>query len=191
MNAPVSVEQFIKTALQPMHHFEVDVIAGDANAAAYKYNRRQENQDLHNSSVAIVSREMRREVNTGRFFERRLHVDCSANNHSSRRSSASDLDCCFMVILSWRKPPGPNLRDKTQGNEKRQVEVNSYCKAIEGLLRAMAGKIHPESDDVDNSMIAPQDYDVRQPGRVLELRNRSLDTTNKSVVALAHSCDHS
>ena len=65
MNAPVSVEQIIQTVLQQVHHFEVDVIAGDANAAAYKYNKRQENQDLHSSSVAIMLREMRREVNTG------------------------------------------------------------------------------------------------------------------------------
>ena len=82
-------------------------------------------------------------------------------------------------------PPGPrilrklwsNLREQTQGNEKRQVEDNSYCKAIEGLLRATARKIYQESEDVDNPMIAPQDCDVRQSRRVLELRNRSLDTT--------------
>ena len=199
MNAPVSVKQFIKTVLQQVHHFEVDVIAGDANAAAYKYNKRQENQELHSLSVAIMLREMRREVNTGRPLESRLHIDYSTNNHFSQRSSASDLDCCFMAILSWRKPPGPsimrklwsNLRKQTQGNEKRQVEDNSYCKTIEGLLRATARKIHPEAEDVDNPMIAPQDYDVRQSGRVLELRNRSLDTTNRSVLVFSYSCDHS
>ena len=54
---------------------KVDVIAGDANAAAYKCNKRQENQDLHNSSVATTLREMRREVNTGRQFESRLRID--------------------------------------------------------------------------------------------------------------------
>ena len=170
MNAPVSVRPFIKTVLQQVHHLKVDAIAGDPNAAAYKYNKRQENQDLHNSSVAIMLRDMRRQVNTGRPFESRLHFDYSTNNHSSQRSSASDLDCCFMAILSWRKPFGPrilrklwsNLREQTQGNEKRQVEDNSYCKAIEGLLRAMARKIHPEAEDVDNPMIARQDYDVRQ-----------------------------
>ena len=89
-------------------------------------------------------------------------------------------------------PPGPrimrklwsNLREQTQGNEKRQVEDNSYCKTIEGLLSATARKIFPESEDIDNPMIAPQDFVVRQSGRVLELRNRSLDTTNRSVLAL-------
>ena len=84
--------------------FKVDVIAGDANAAAYKYYKEQEYQDLHNSSVAVMSREMPREVNTVRTFESRLHIDYSTNNHFSQMSSASDLDCCFMAILSWRKP---------------------------------------------------------------------------------------
>ena len=69
MNAPVSVQQIIKTVLQQVQHFKVDVITGDANAAAYKYNKRQENQDLHSLSVAIMVREMRREVNTGRHLK--------------------------------------------------------------------------------------------------------------------------
>ena len=38
-----------------------------------------------------------------------------------------------------------------------------------------------------NSMIAPQDCDVRQSGRVLELQNRDLWI----VLALLHSRDHS
>ena len=60
-NAPASVRQFFKTVLQQVHHFKVDVIAGVATAA-YKYYKRQEYQDLHNSSVAIMLREMQREV---------------------------------------------------------------------------------------------------------------------------------
>ena len=199
MNAPVSFKQFIKTVLQQVHHFEVDVNAGHPNGAAYKYHKRQENQDLHSLSVAIMLREMRREVNTGRTLESMLHIDYSTNNHFSQRSSASDLDCGYMAMLSWRMPPGPrimrklwsNLREHTQGNEKRQVEDNSYCETIEGLLRATARKIHPEAEDVDNPMIAPQDFVVRQSGRVLELRNRSLDTTNRSVLVFSYSCNHS
>ena len=81
-------------------HFKVDVIAGDANAVAYKYCKRQEHQDLHNSSVAIMLRKMQREVNTGRPFESRLHIDFSSNYHSSQLSSASDLDCCFYWLFS-------------------------------------------------------------------------------------------
>ena len=47
MNAPVSVKQFIKTVLQQVHHFEVDD----------KYKKRQEYQELHNSSVVIMLRD--------------------------------------------------------------------------------------------------------------------------------------
>ena len=34
MKSPLCVRQFFKTVLQQVHHFKVDVIAGDANAAA-------------------------------------------------------------------------------------------------------------------------------------------------------------
>ena len=36
-----------------------------------------------------------------------------------------------------------------------------------------ARKGYPDPENVDNSMIAPQDYDARQSGRVLELQNRN------------------
>ena len=81
-----------------MHHFKIDVIAGDANAAAYEYYKRQEYQDLHNS-LAIMLGEMQPEVSTGRPFEGRLHIDYSIDVHSSQLSSASDLDCSFVVNL--------------------------------------------------------------------------------------------
>ena len=100
MNAHVFLRQFFKTVLHLLLHFKVDVIAGDAIAAAYKYHKHQEDQDLHNSSVAIMSREMQREVNTGRPFESRHHIDYDTKNHSSQLSSASDHNCCFMAILS-------------------------------------------------------------------------------------------
>ena len=81
----LSCPAVFKTVLQKVHHFKVDVVVGDANAAAL----------LKKSSVAVVLREMQREVNTGRPFEN------SNNNHFSQLRSASDLDCCFMAILSW------------------------------------------------------------------------------------------
>ena len=94
---------FWSTVFQKLF-FKVDVIAGDANAAAYKYYKKQEYQDLHNSSVAVMSREMQREVHTVRTFESRLHIDFSTNNHFSQLGSASGRDCCLMAILSRRKP---------------------------------------------------------------------------------------
>ena len=60
-------------------------------------------QDLHNSSVAVMLRDMPREVNTGRTSESGRHIDYFTNNHSFS-GSASDLDCCFMAFLSRRKP---------------------------------------------------------------------------------------
>ena len=69
MTAPGSVRKIFKTVLQPVYNFEVDVIAGDANLAAYKFYKRQDYQDLHNSSVAVMLRELQREGNRGRPFE--------------------------------------------------------------------------------------------------------------------------
>ena len=169
------------TVLHQVHHFKVDVIAGDANAAANRYYKKQECQDLHNSSVVVMLREMKCDVNEGQPFESRLHIDYY-HNHFSQLRSASDLDCCFMAFLSLVKPPGPrimrklwsNSRERTQGNEKRQNEDSSYPKGIEVLLRETARKACEDLESVDNPMIALQDYDVRQSGRVLELQNRDL-----------------
>ena len=180
MNAPYRVRQFFKTVLQQVYHFKVHVNAGDANAAAYRYYRRQEHQDPHNSSVAIMLREMQREVNAGRPFESRLHIDYSTHDHSSQLTSASDLDCCFMAILSWGKPAGPRIMRKLwrnlreQGNEKKQMEDNSCLRGVESQLWATARRIYPKSEYADNPMVAPPENDVRQSGRVLELQNRNL-----------------
>ena len=184
MKEPSRVRQFLGTVLQQVHRFKVDVIAGDANAAAYKYYKKQEHQDLYDSSVAVLTREMQREDHTGRPFESRLHIDYYTNDQYSQIRSASDLDCCFMAILSWRKPLGPrimrklwsNTRERTQGNEKdacstSQGEDSSYPTGIEVLLTGTARKGYPDPENDDNPKIAPQDYDARQSRRVLELQN--------------------
>ena len=75
MKAPYRVRQLFNTVLQQVLHFKVDVLAGDANAAAYKFYRKQQYQDLHNSSVAIMLRETQHEVNMGHPFESRLNID--------------------------------------------------------------------------------------------------------------------
>ena len=48
-------EQFFKTVLQQVHHFKVDVMA---NAAAHRYYKKQAYQDLCNSPVAVMLREI-------------------------------------------------------------------------------------------------------------------------------------
>ena len=120
MTAPASVRQFLrkKTALQQVYNFKVDVIAEDANAASNKFYKKQDYQDLHNSSVAVMLREMQREVNMRRQFESRLHIDYDTNDHFSQLRSACDLYCCFMAILSWRKPPRPRIMRKLWSNSR-------------------------------------------------------------------------
>ena len=83
-----------------VRHLEVDAIAGDANAAAYKYYKNQEYQDRYDSSVAVMPREMQRQVNTGHPFESKLHIDHSTHNHPPQLLAADDLDCWLMAILS-------------------------------------------------------------------------------------------
>ena len=83
-----------------------------------------------------------------------------------------------------------NTLECKQDTEQEQAEDCSYPKGIEVMLRETARKSYPEN--VDNPMIAHRDYEVRQSGRVLELsEQRSLDTTNRSILALSSSCDYS
>ena len=67
-----------------------------------------------------------------------------------------------------------NSRERMPGYEKRQDEDSSYSKGIEVMLRETTRKNYPYTEEVDNPMIAPQDFDVRQYGRVLELQNTDL-----------------
>ena len=70
-----SPESLSKRCLNKCVTLKVDVVAGDANAAAYKNYESQEYQDLYNSSVAVMLREMQREVYSVQPYESRLHVD--------------------------------------------------------------------------------------------------------------------
>ena len=102
-------ESFSQRYSREVQHYRVDVIAGDANAAAYKYYKKQEYQDLHNSSVAVMLRQVQREVNMDRPFESRLQIDCSTNNHSSQLRSTNYPDCCFMALLSCQNRLNPEF----------------------------------------------------------------------------------
>ena len=55
---------------------------------------------------------------------------------------------------------------------KDKVRIARTPKGIEILLGETARKVCSDPENVDNPIIAPQDYDVRQSGRVLELPNR-------------------
>ena len=125
---------------------------------------------------------MQREINMGRPFETKLHIDDSANNHHSQLRSADDLDGSCVASASWRKPPEPRIMRKlwsntcepTQNKEKEQAEDSSYPKTIEVTLREKARKSSPDPENIGNPIIAPHYFEVRQSGRVLELHNRDL-----------------
>ena len=58
MKAPSRVRLFFGTVLQKVHHFKVDVIAGDANAAAYKYYKKNRSTNfVHFFSYRYVERD--------------------------------------------------------------------------------------------------------------------------------------
>ena len=178
--------------LQQVYHFKVNVIARDANAAAYKHYKNQEHQDLHDSSVAVMLGEMRREVNMRHPFESKLNIFIFI---PTIIHATNDIDCCFMAILSWRKQVGTrimrkrwsnltpgwseNLREHTadlpeQTGDKngKRTEDNSRERRVESQPRAAAQRGYPE--DATDTMVAPQDSDVHQSGSVLELQNRDL-----------------
>ena len=119
-----------------------------------KYCKKQEYQDLYSSLVAVMLREMQRDINMGRPFEGRRHIYYFSNNHFAQLRSVDDLDCCFMAILLWRKPPGPrimrkiwsNTCDRTQNKLKEQAEDSSYPKGIEVMLGETARKSYPHPE---------------------------------------------
>ena len=83
-----------------------------------------------------------------------------------------------------------NTCERTQSNHKKHAEDSSYPKGIEVMLRETARKSYPENDD--NPMLAPRDHDVRQSGRALGAsEQRSLDPTNRSILALSYPLDYS
>ena len=147
MKPPAAAREFFKTVLQQVYHLKVDVIAGDANAAAYRYYKNPEYQYQDNSSVAVMLREMQREVNTGQPFENRLHIDYSTKIHPSQLHAADDLDCCFMVILSWRKPVGPRFMRKLWSNIATVQPAISRERGVGGLLRAAAQRSYTTPED--------------------------------------------
>ena len=74
------------------------LFAGDATAAAYRYQQRQEYQDLCKFWVAVTLREMLREVNMSRPFQSRLHCHYSTNNHHSQLRSTGSNTLWFAVV---------------------------------------------------------------------------------------------
>ena len=87
-------------------------------------------------------REMQKEIKMNRPYQSSLHNDYLTTDHHSQLRSTDYPDCCFMAILSWRKPPGSrimrknwsNTSERAQSKEKEQAEVSSYPNDIEVML---------------------------------------------------------
>ena len=107
----------------------------------------KKNQDLYNSSVAIMLREMQREVNMGLPFGHKLRIDYSTNNHPTQLHAASDIDCCFMAILSWRKPARPRIMRKLSSNLMPGLSMNSREQIAE-LLGQTPDKKGKSTEDI-------------------------------------------
>ena len=57
LRVPHRVRQVFAQALKKVHHHRVDVVVGDATAAAYRYYKKQEYQALYNSCITVTLRE--------------------------------------------------------------------------------------------------------------------------------------
>ena len=93
----------------------------------------------------------------------------------------------ILIVASWLFYHGKNRLDpelfENSGatrvsahsvNKKEPAEDSSYPKSIEVLLRGATQKRYPYPKNLNNTMIAPQDYEVRQSVRVLELQNKDF-----------------
>ena len=113
LEGTLSCSTFFAKVLKKVQHHRVDVVVGDATAAAYRYQNRQEYQYLCNFLVAVMLRDMQREVNMSRPFQSRLHCDYSTNNHHSQLRSTDYPDCCFMAYSPMEKTAWTQNCEKT------------------------------------------------------------------------------
>ena len=96
------------------------------------------------------------------------------NNHPSQLYAADDLDCCFMAILSWKKPVDTRIMGKLWSNTATGHSAISRERGFESQLKAAAQRGYPTPQDTNDPMMAPPDYEIRQSGSVLELQSRDL-----------------
>ena len=63
---------------------------------------------------------------------------------------------------------------KLSGNISTGHSVILRGRGVEGLPRAAAQRSNPTPEDAEDPTMAPQDYEIRQSGRVTELQIRDL-----------------
>ena len=119
MTSP-AVLDFFKTMLQQVCHFNVDVIARDANAAAYKNYKNKSTKIC--TILQLQSCKERCNVKSMRdtHLKCKLHIDYSTNNHPPQLHTATDLDCCSMATLFMVKASRTPNHEKTL--EQSQTE---------------------------------------------------------------------
>ena len=97
----------LKRYFQAVIDYQVDIISGDANQAAFKYYNNQEIPDPGNSVVQLLFHQMIADVNRGVELKCRVSGLLLDNNSVNEYVSLSrgepdvDLDCCFTGILHW------------------------------------------------------------------------------------------
>ena len=67
-----------------------------------------------------------------------------------------------------------DFRERTDHPRLKKTEDISRERGIESQLRAAAQRAYRDQEDATDPMVAPQGYDVRQSGSVLELQNSDL-----------------
>ena len=67
-----------------------------------------------------------------------------------------------------------DLRERTDYPTGKRTEDISRERGIESQLRSAPMRAHRDQEDATDPMVTPQDYEVRQSGRVQELQNSDL-----------------
>ena len=113
LRAPHRVRQVFAQSLKKVQHHRVDVVVGDATAAAYRYYKRQEYQALYNSSIAVTLRQNKRKFKMNRPFQSRHHSDYPTDHHHSQLRSTDYPDCCFHGCSLMEKTAWTQNLEKT------------------------------------------------------------------------------
>ena len=83
-----------------------------------------------------------------------------------------------------------NSRERMENHEIRKDAGFSFPEGLVILLKETAKRNRPTSEAADRPENAPQDHDIRQSERVLEIQNRNFwIRPNRFVIALSHTCD--
>ena len=108
LRAPHRVRQVFAQALKKVQHHRVDVVVGDATAAAYRYYKRQEYQALYNSSIC---RHVKRKFNENSTWTAHFRADIIV----IIRPIITILSIARQIILivaSWLFPHGEDRLDQ-------------------------------------------------------------------------------